>query len=212
MKPYLTGWLAPLLTLLLLFAACSTSPAQPDQSAPRQSAGESVSSPLPEVPGSKEDGPDRSSSTPPAEETPESAPAQEPPEEPESSEDPSPKEEEGTVTEDGWYNTKDEVAEYLHLYNRLPGNYKTKTEAQAAGWSGGNVDRYTGEGTAIGGDRFGNREGLLPKAQGRQYTECDIDTVGKDARGAKRIIFSNDGLIYFTDDHYNTFQLLYGEE
>ena len=104
------------------------------------------------------------------------------------------------------------MAEYLHLYDRLPGNYRTKKEAQAAGWSGGNVERYTGEGTAIGGDSFGNREGLLPKAKGRRYTECDIDTVGKSSRGAKRIIFSNDGLVYYTEDHYNTFELLYGEE
>ena len=116
------------------------------------------------------------------------------------------------MTEDGWYNTKEEVAEYLHLYQHLPGNYKTKKEAQDAGWSGGSVERYTGEGTAIGGDRFGNREGLLPKAKDRQYTECDIDTVGKKSRGAKRIIFSNDGLVYYTEDHYNTFELLYGEE
>ncbi len=115
------------------------------------------------------------------------------------------------VEEDGWYHTKDEVGLYIHLYNRLPGNYVTKKEAQAQGWPGGNVERYTGEGTAIGGDRFGNREGLLPKAKGRSYTECDIDTVGKDSRGAKRIVFSNDGLVYYTGDHYNTFELLYGE-
>ena len=107
--------------------------------------------------------------------------------------------------------TKDEVGLYIHLYNRLPGNYVTKKEAQDQGWPGGNVERYTGEGTAIGGDRFGNREGLLPKAKGRSYTECDIDTVGKDSRGAKRIVFSNDGLVYYTGDHYNTFELLYGE-
>ena len=115
------------------------------------------------------------------------------------------------VEEDGWYHTKDEVGLYIHLYNRLPGNYVTKKEAQAQGWPGGNVERYTGEGTAIGGDRFGNREGLLPKAKGRSYTECDIDTVGTDSRGAKRIVFSNDGLVYYTGDHYNTFELLYGE-
>ncbi len=115
------------------------------------------------------------------------------------------------VDEEGWYTSKEEVALYIHLYNCLPDNYVTKKEAEEAGWSGGNVERYTGEGTAIGGSRFGNREGLLPKEQGRVYTECDIDTVGENSRGAKRIVFSNDGLIYYTDDHYESFELLYGE-
>ena len=79
------------------------------------------------------------------------------------------------------------------------------------GWTGGSVERYTGEGTAIGGGRFGNYEGLLPKAKGRTYTECDIGTVGASSRGAKRLVFSNDGLIYYTEDHYESFELLYGE-
>ena len=116
-----------------------------------------------------------------------------------------------SVDEDGWYTSKEEVALYIHLYGDLPNNYVTKDEAEDAGWSGGNVERYTGEGTAIGGSRFGNREGLLPKEQGRTYTECDIDTVGENSRGAKRIVFSNDGLVYYTDDHYESFELLYGE-
>lgn len=117
----------------------------------------------------------------------------------------------GAVDEDGWYTSKEEVALYIHLYGELPDNYVTKDEAEDAGWSGGNVERYTGEGTAIGGSRFGNREGLLPKEQGRTYTECDIDTPGNSNRGAKRIVFSNDGLVYYTDDHYESFELLYGE-
>ena len=116
-----------------------------------------------------------------------------------------------TVDEDGWYTSKEEVALYIHLYDHLPDNYVTKDEAENAGWSGGNVERYTGEGTAIGGSYFGNREGLLPKAKGRSYTECDIDTVGENSRGAKRIVFSNDGLVYYTEDHYESFELLYGE-
>lgn len=115
------------------------------------------------------------------------------------------------VDEDGWYTSKEEVALYIHLYERLPDNYVTKDEAEDAGWNGGNVERYTGEGTAIGGSYFGNREGLLPKARGRSYTECDIDTVGENSRGSKRIVFSNDGLVYYTEDHYETFELLYGE-
>ena len=116
-----------------------------------------------------------------------------------------------TVSEDGWYDSKEEVALYLHLYGHLPDNYVTKAEAEAMGWTGGSVEPYTGEGTAIGGSRFGNYEGLLPKAAGRTYTECDIGTVGTTSRGAKRLVFSNDGLIYYTEDHYESFELLYGE-
>ena len=116
-----------------------------------------------------------------------------------------------SVSEDGWYDSKEEVALYLHLYGRLPGNYVTKQEAEAKGWTGGSVERYTGEGTAIGGSRFGNYEGLLPEAKGRTYTECDIGTVGNSSRGAKRLVYSTDGLIYYTEDHYESFELLYGE-
>ena len=54
-----------------------------------------------------------------------------------------------------------------------------------------------------------NYEGLLPQAEGRFYTECDIDTCGAPSRGAKRIVFSNDGLIFYTDDHYQSFIKLY---
>ena len=122
-----------------------------------------------------------------------------------------PESEPPAVAEDGWYSSKEEVALYIHLYGHLPGNYVTKRQAQDKGWSGGSVERYTGEGTAIGGSYFGNYEGLLPRKEGRTYTECDIDTTGKDSRGAKRIIFSNDGLVYYTEDHYESFELLYGE-
>ena len=87
----------------------------------------------------------------------------------------------------------------------------TKNEARDLGWEGGGLDRFA-EGMCIGGDRFGNYEGILPDAEGRRWTECDIDTLGAKSRGAKRIVFSNDGLIYYTEDHYETFELLYGEE
>ncbi len=115
------------------------------------------------------------------------------------------------IDEDGSYYSKDDVALYIHTYGRLPKNFITKSEAGKLGWEGGSVEPYA-KGCAIGGDRFGNREGMLPKKSGRYYTECDIDTLGKSSRGAKRIVFSNDGLIYYTDDHYKTFTLLYGEE
>ena len=114
------------------------------------------------------------------------------------------------LDEDGWYNTKDEVALYIHQYGKLPGNYITKKEAEALGWPGGSLEPYA-PGKSIGGGYFGNYEGLLPTAKGRKYTECDIDTAGKNSRGAKRIVFSNDGLIYYTGDHYESFELLYGE-
>jgi len=115
------------------------------------------------------------------------------------------------IDEAGAYYSAEDVALYIHTYGRLPYNFITKSEARELGWEGGSVERYA-PGYAIGGDTFGNREGLLPKASGRVYYECDIDTDGADSRGAKRIVFSNDGLIYYTDDHYESFTLLYGEE
>ena len=115
------------------------------------------------------------------------------------------------IDKNGSYTKKDDVALYIHTYGKLPNNFITKKEAEKLGWSGGGLDKYA-NGKCIGGDRFGNYEGLLPKKKGRTYTECDIDTMHKSSRGAKRIIFSNDGLIYYTDDHYESFTLLYGEE
>ena len=111
---------------------------------------------------------------------------------------------------DGSYTTKEDVALYIYSYGCLPSNFITKDEARDLGWEGGGLDDYA-YGKCIGGDRFGNYEGLLPDESGRTWTECDIDTMHKDSRGAKRIVFSNDGLIYYTNDHYESFVLLYGE-
>ena len=118
--------------------------------------------------------------------------------------------EDAAIAEDGAYTTKEDVALYIHTYGCLPGNFITKAEARQAGWDGGSLEPYC-PGMCIGGDSFGNREGLLPKAQGRSWTECDINTLGADSRGAERIVFSNDGLIYYTGDHYESFTLLYGQ-
>lgn len=96
------------------------------------------------------------------------------------------------------------VVLYLEIYGELPPNYITKKEAQSLGWEGGSVEKYQ-QGAAIGGDSFGNREGLLPKANGRSYTECDLDTGGGRSRGANRLVFSNDGLYFYTWDHYESF-------
>ena len=104
-----------------------------------------------------------------------------------------------------------EVALYISIYGRLPDNFITKEEARELGWRGGGLEDYA-PGKCIGGDIFTNRDGDLPKKAGRTYYECDIDTLGASERGAKRIVFSNDGLVYYTPDHYNTFQLMYGNE
>jgi hypothetical protein len=114
-----------------------------------------------------------------------------------------------SVSEDGEYTSKEEVALYIHLYNHLPSNFITKNEAKDLGWDSGagNLNKVA-PGKSIGGDKFGNREGLLPKKDKRVYYECDIDYV-KGKRNGKRIVFSNDGLVYYTEDHYQTFELLY---
>jgi guanyl-specific ribonuclease Sa len=109
---------------------------------------------------------------------------------------------------DGVYTSCEDVALYLHIYGCLPGNFITKSQARSLGWRGGSLEPYA-PGKCIGGDRFGNYEGLLPEGS---YTECDIDTLGADSRGAKRLVFSDDGRIYYTEDHYASFIELYGQE
>ena len=119
-----------------------------------------------------------------------------------------PPETQALIDAKGYYTTKEDVALYIHTYGCLPENFMTKNEARKLGWEGGGLEDYA-PCMCIGGDRFGNYEGLLP--EDREYTECDIDTMGKSSRGAKRIVFSEDGLIYYTEDHYESFELLYGE-
>ena len=112
------------------------------------------------------------------------------------------------LDEDGTYTTKADVALYIHTYGKLPSNFMTKKQAKKLGWSGGSLEDFA-PGMCIGGDYFGNYEGLLP--EDKEYHECDIDTLGKKSRGAKRIIYSDDGYIYYTEDHYESFEQLYGE-
>lgn len=153
------------------------------------------------APPSEEISPVESESEAPA--TDESSPAE--------SESEAPAADDPVLDESGVYTTKEDVALYIHTYGCLPTNFMTKNEARDLGWEGGGLDNYA-YGMCIGGDRFGNYEGLLPDAAGRKWTECDIDTLHENNRGAKRIVFSNDGLIYYTEDHYESFTLLYGED
>jgi len=108
------------------------------------------------------------------------------------------------------YSDPYDVADYIHLYGELPPNFITKDEAKEWGWvsSEGNLWEVA-PGMSIGGDRFGNREKLLPEASGRKWYECDVNYEG-GFRGAERILYSNDGLIYYTDDHYESFTAIYG--
>lgn len=107
------------------------------------------------------------------------------------------------------YSTPDEVALYLHVFRELPPNFLTKQEARELGWvsSKGNLWDVA-EGLSIGGDVFGNREGLLPDADDRTWYECDVNYYG-GYREDERVVFSDDGLIYYTEDHYESFDMLY---
>lgn len=113
-----------------------------------------------------------------------------------------------TVVEGGSYTTKEEVALYIHTYGTLPANFITKSEAQDLGWvsKDGNLQEVA-PGMSIGGDRYGNYEQLLPDGK---YKECDINYHG-GYRGDERLVYSEDGYIYYTDDHYESFMQLYPE-
>jgi hypothetical protein len=126
-----------------------------------------------------------------------------------SDEDTSENDESSLIDEGGRYTDPYEVAEYIFTYDMLPENFITKKEAVEAGWESdkGNLWDVTDE-MSIGGDYFGNREGILPKKDGRKWFECDVNYNG-GYRGEERIVYSNDGLIYYTNDHYETFTRLY---
>ena len=112
----------------------------------------------------------------------------------------------------GQYSKTEEVAEYIHIYKRLPKNYLTKEDAISLGWESnkGNLWQITDK-MSIGGNVFGNREGRLPKAKGRTWYECDVNYFG-GFRGGERLVYSNDGLIFYTKDHYQTFaEISFGE-
>ena len=126
-------------------------------------------------------------------------------EEPESAAEPASSK--SDISEDGTYTAPEDVAEYLHVYGHLPDNFITKKEAKALGWPGGDLWEYA-PGKSIGGDRFGNYEGLLPDGS---YQECDVNYSG-GKRGAERLIFSGDGRIYYTGDHYESFTQLYPKQ
>lgn len=115
------------------------------------------------------------------------------------------------ITEGEDYDTRDEVCAYLVQFHELPPNFMTKKEAREWGWEYGPLSK-TVEGMSIGGDYFGNYDENLPVLKDRSYHECDIDTLNAESRGAKRIVFSDDWNIYYTEDHYETFTLLYGDD
>ena len=115
------------------------------------------------------------------------------------------------LDEHGTYTSKEEVALYLHTYGHLPDNYITKKDAQDLGWDNKKGNLWdVAPGMSIGGSHFGNYEKKLPEKKGRKYYECDINFDG-GYRGAERIIYSNDGLVFYTGDHYENFEQLYPE-
>lgn len=94
---------------------------------------------------------------------------------------------------------------YVKNYKYLPNYYITKEDALKLGWLPwkGNLD-IVAPGKMIGGNVFSNRENKLPSFSGRIWYECDVDYSG-GYRNNFRLLYSNDGLIFKTDNHYSNF-------
>ena len=98
-----------------------------------------------------------------------------------------------------------ELADYIFEHGELPENFVTKRQARDMGWQ--KNYRYPGDispGLTIGGDYFGNYQQKLPDVKGRKYYEADCFYHG-GKRNDYRIIYSNDGHVWYTGDHYVTF-------
>lgn len=111
-----------------------------------------------------------------------------------------------SLQEDKYYYSKEDVADYIHTYGKLPSNYITKKQAQKMGWNPKEANLWDiKEGAVIGGDYFGNYEELLPE---NEYKEADVNYDGGH-RNAERLVFDEDGNIYYTKDHYESFERIY---
>jgi hypothetical protein len=99
----------------------------------------------------------------------------------------------------------EDVGEYLRHNGTLPENFVTKDQAKTLGWSPkkGNLGQVA-PGKSIGGDPYQDFEGRLPSAPGRTWREADINYAG-GVRGPDRLVYSSDGLMFKTTDHYTTF-------
>lgn len=114
------------------------------------------------------------------------------------------------IVEDGTYTSKMEVAAYIKKYGHLPSNFITQQQARDLGWvsKAGNLTEVA-PGKSIGGDELQYKENKIAQAAGRIYYECDIN-YSEGIRGAERLVYSNDGMIYYSPDHFKTFELLCG--
>ncbi len=141
--------------------------------------------------------PTTESTQPPATE-----PPTEPPTQPPATEVPT----QPTIDRNGTYTSPEDVAAYIHTFSTLPSNFITKKEAQALGWVNTQGNLWdVAPGKSIGGDYFSNYQKVLPDGS---YHECDVNYAG-GYRGAERLVYSTDGRIYYTNDHYSTFTQLY---
>ena len=95
---------------------------------------------------------------------------------------------------------------WLKYKGTLPDYYITKKDAEKLGWDRkkGNLDEIA-PGKMIFGGIYRNDDGHLPDAPGRIWYEADINYKWGH-RNRSRLLFSNDGLMFVTYDHYGTFQ------
>ncbi|WP_192560381.1 RHS repeat-associated core domain-containing protein [Pseudomonas allokribbensis] len=99
------------------------------------------------------------------------------------------------------------VVESLRTTGQLPGNYVTKTQAAQSGWKPGKALNNSVPGGQLGGDVFHNDTNVLPSAPGRTWYEADVglnNTMSRSNQPGTRLLYSDDGLLYITSDHYDT--------
>lgn len=93
---------------------------------------------------------------------------------------------------------------WLKYYGSLPDYYISSAQLEALGWEYGDRPSKFAPGKMLGGGIYDNEDRKLPHRIGRIWREADINyTPGK--RNRHRILWSNDGLIFVTYDHYHTF-------